>query len=378
MRVTTVLYLLLGSVWVFGQHNSRAANEGAPLISQPNDVFVQTALGGFILGYDIDQSGTEGILCESLTLDDGKHNVAIETFDQTTGEIIQVVRELDETNSDFVALGIVGKSVALVEFEKAKGLFVNQRIYPVLNPLSSNRITGRWTPPLTKDDIIIGVSDSQRVTNTAFLAFENGGNSESFVFNSNVAANTFGPLITLGSNFAFFNSPVIAQDSATDEAVIAALGSAFGPPNLAKVNLTSGAISEFTGVGTGFVNGLAVDSNTGVACTTTEIDFSVEFYDLATETGFSVTLPGAVSQAQSGAAVACDPIHGLFLIGQPMSSTAASGSSIQVFDEAGNFIESINGLSLPASPARIALNPKRRFGYVVVTPDLNQLQSFTY
>jgi hypothetical protein len=85
-----------------------------------------------------------------------------------------------------------------------------------------------------------------------------------------------------------------------------------------------------------------------------------------------------VSQAQSGAAVACDPIHGLFLVGQPMSSTAASGSSIEVFDEQGNFIESVNGLSLVASPTLIALNPRLRFGYVLVASNLNELQSFTY
>ena len=344
----------------------------------PAGVFVHTALGGFILGYDIDQTGTEGFLCEALTLDDGKHNVAIETFDQRTGQIIKIVKELDDTNNDFVALGLTGQSVGLVELEKSRGLFVNQRRYSVLNPLDSNRLTGKWTPPLTKDEIIIGVSDDQGVATTAFMAFENGGSNSTFVFSSNVAANTFGSLITLDSGFSAFNSPVMDFDSATQEAIVAVLGSAFGPPLLAKVNLDTGATSEFTGVGVGFVNGIAVDPVTGTACTTTEIDFSVEFYDLATETGFAVPLPGATSQAQRGEAVAFDPINGLFLVGQPISSTAPSGSSIQVFDLQGNFVESINGLSLPASPTRIALHPTRRFGYVLVTPDLTSLQSFTY
>ena len=76
--------------------------------------------------------------------------------------------------------------------------------------------------------------------------------------------------------------------------------------------------------------------------------------------------------------MAFDPVHKLFLIGQEFSSTASSGSSIQVFDEQGNFIEAINGLSLPASPTTIAINPNTRTGFVVVTPLLNQLQQFTY
>jgi hypothetical protein len=87
-------------------------------------------------------------------------------------------------------------------------------------------------------------------------------------------------------------------------------------------------------------------------------------------------LPGATSQAQSGMAVSVDPIHKLFLVGQEFSSTAPSGSSIQVFDEQGNFVESLNGFSLPASPAYMALSPNQRAGYVYGSE--TSLQSFTY
>src|SRR5215467_14490221 len=95
-----------------------AQSEAAPT------VFVNTAMGGFILGYDIDQNGTQGILAEALTLSDGKHNVAIETFDQTTGKILKTLtQQLDSTN-DFLALGIYNTSTALVEQEKSRGVFV--------------------------------------------------------------------------------------------------------------------------------------------------------------------------------------------------------------------------------------------------------------
>ena len=91
---------------------------------------------------------------------------------------------------------------------------------------------------------------------------------------------------------------------------------------------------KFTGVGLGDVNGIGVDPETGTVCTTTEIDFSVEFYDLATQSGSVQALPGAFNQIFSGADVQFDPVNRLFLVAQPVSSTAGSGSSIHVYDVA--------------------------------------------
>lgn len=343
----------------------------------PGTAFVQTALGGFILGYDIDQNGTEGVLAEALTLSNGNFNVAVETFDQKTGKILKIVSQQVATKNDFVALGIFGSSVGLIEFEKVKGLFVNQRLYATMNPLSSNKFTGRWTPPLTKSQLILGMGVSQGATNAAVLASQD---FSSFVFSSDVAANTFGPLITLpDSVFAINDSPVVAIDTQTNQAVVAASnGGVFVVPQIAEVDLTTGDISQFTGLGFGFVNGIAVDSQNHIACTSTEIDFSLEFYNLATQTGFIVPLHNATNQSQRGGDVEFDPIRKLFLVGQEVSSTAARGSSIQIFDEHGNFVKAINGLSLPASSTRIALNPSQRMGYVIVTPSLTQLQSFAY
>ena len=47
--------------------------------------------------------------------------------------------------------------------------FVDSRIYSTLDPLSANKLTGTWTPPLTKDDILMSVSRNQGVATTAFL-----------------------------------------------------------------------------------------------------------------------------------------------------------------------------------------------------------------
>jgi hypothetical protein len=54
----------------------------------PGNVIVTPRFGGTILGFDVDQNGTEGLLSESSTSGCG---YATETFDQKTGAIIKVL-----------------------------------------------------------------------------------------------------------------------------------------------------------------------------------------------------------------------------------------------------------------------------------------------
>jgi hypothetical protein len=350
----------------------------------PGSTIVHSQYGGQIFGFDIDQNGTEGVLSEMQDLGGGKVLAAVETFDRTTGKILKVVQKL-ETKDNLVTLGIVGTSLGLVEREHVQGIYVVSRTYEELNPLNSNRFTGTWTPPLAKNDIIMGVSQSQGFATTAVLVSENGGSNSTFVFGSNVAANTFGRLIKL-TDSVFSISPVMAYDTKTNQAVVAAATGAVGgpPPKLALVNLTTGTVTEFTGIPgpppyrQGYVNGIAVDSADGIACTTTEIDARVEFYNLKTKTGFAVALPGGAGQYQSGENVEYDAIHKLFLVAQPNSSTG-SGSSIQVYDTKGNLVESLNGFSFPVSTnAMFGLHPSDRSGYVYGPSGMAELQSFTY
>lgn len=339
--------------------------------------------GGQIFGFDIDQNGSEGILSEAKTVSGGKVIAAVETFDQTTGSIIQVLTRTT-TQDDFITLGVGGTSIGLVEHEHVISLGKVQRTFPAVSPVSGNRFTGLWTPPIGRSLLINSVSRSQGVNSVAVLAEESRGFS-SVVFSSDVANNTFGQLITLSDpNFNSSNVPVIAYNSSTNQAVVGAKGSnAFGPPDIGLIDLGTGSQTVFTGVGIGYVNGLAVDSATGIACTTTEIDFSVQFYNLATQTGFSQFLPGATTQFFSGADVQVDPVHRLFLVAQPNSSTSSSGSSIHVYTENGTLVESLNGFSFSNAfnvvPAHIAINPATRTGFVD-GPDqgVTSLQAFTY
>jgi len=78
-----------------------------------------------------------------------------------------------------------------------------------------------------------------------------------------------------------------------------------------------------------------------------------------------------------------DPVHKLFLVAQPNSSTAPSGSSIHVYDLNGNLVESLNGFSFSnvgnVIPARIALKPSTRSGFVDgPDPGVTDIPSFTY
>jgi len=367
------------------------ADEFQPNFSAgPTGILVHSRFGGQIFGFDIDQNGTEGLLTEAKTLANGNVLAAVETFDQATGNILNVVELTQPTHSqdDFITMGIVGNSVGLFEHEHVGTLFVNSRTFSVLNPLSSNRITGSWMPPIGAQHIIMpgGVSRSQGVPNVAVFAYDNSGQFIPYVFSSNVANNTFGPVvrITDSNNFGSVPPPV-AYDSVTNQALLGGGPGCFGcRPVFAVVDLTAGTFTEFVGTGFGFVNGLAIDAADGIACSTTEDDANVEFYDLSSRTGFTVVLPGSSQQQfYSGADVEFDPIHKLFLIAQPNSSSAPSGSTIYVYDIHGNLQETINGFNFSNSfnvvATYIALHPSLRSGYVD-GPDqgVNELQAFTY
>lgn len=344
----------------------------------PNGTVVHSALGGTILGYDVDRNGTQGILAEYVSLGDGKNNVALETFDQKTGATIKIVKEIDDTNDDFVAQNIVGKGIGLALFQRSKNGFVNKNIFKTLNPLTGNRFTGVWTPPLGQDELLSNISENQGSPATAIMGFENGGDHHTFLFSSDVAANTFGPRVTL-TDPIFDSFPAMAFDEKNNKAVVAgSTGCRQCIPELALVDLVRGTVDEFQGIGFGLVNGIAVDAADHLAVTATEIDFTLEFYNLRTKIAFPVTLHGADNQAQSGTDVEYDPVNKLFLVGQPVTSTGLSGSSIQVFDTKGNFVESIDGLSLPVSSALLAINPHTRTGFVWLTPGGTALQGFSY
>jgi hypothetical protein len=378
------LFLLLFGLNALGQTNAFEPNPSAGA----GTIIVQSKFGGQIFGFDIDQNGTEGVLTEAKNLSNGNVLAAIETFDQTTGKILDVVQET-RTQDDYVTLGVVGTSVGLLEHEHEVSFLHLIRTYETINPLSSNKITGHWKPPVGTTHIIpyTGVSRSQGVPDVSVFASDNSGNFISWVFESNVAANTFGPIVKITDSLNFGSvPPPMAFDSNTSQAILGGGDGCFGcKPVIGLADLVNATFSEFTGSGFGFVNGMALDSADGIFCTDTEDDATVEFYNLSTQKAFAeVILPGSGGQQFfSGADVEFDPINKLFLVAQPNSSSSSSGSSIYVYDTQGNLQETLNGFSFSNTfnviPMHIAIKPSTRSGFVD-GPDSGviEIQSFTY
>jgi hypothetical protein len=348
---------------------------------------VSTADGGQIFGWDINGHGNDGLLTSSQDISGGRFLTSVETFNQTTGKIVKTVL-VHRDQSDFITDGIFANDVGLVNHEENNAV----RVYGVMKPVMGNKFNGMWTPPVTHLEVLQNAVNQDTSTSVVF-AIELFNQDIPDLVVSNIATNSGFKIFHLDpGHFGLQDGPQVAQDTLHNEAVVATSpdGGAVGGqvPLIQTVNLTNGKTKQFNGVVTGpfhsgFVNGLAVDSKTRIACTTTELDAAVEFYNLANGSGHFVILPGAHNgdQAFSGAAVANDPIHHLFLVAQPTSSVAQNGSTIDVFKEDGTFVESINGFNFSNRFSvifvRVAVNPAKRTGYVD-GPNINQLQEFRY
>ncbi|MFZ0573173.1 MAG: hypothetical protein WA304_09940 [Candidatus Cybelea sp.] len=347
--------------------------------------------GGQIFGFDIDSNGNDGVLAAAGS------QISVQTFDETTGKITKTLGAITGKKvgkgDDYVADGIFAGDVGLVDFQKAgiPGQTPTKDMYDLLNPLTKNRLNGRWIPPLKLFNVLEWAPNQSTDTSVVF-GYQREGSDPLELIVSDVGKNTFGKVIGLNeTNFALGTQPQLAEDTINNLAVMAtspSFGAAGGPPPVIwTVGLKSGKMTHFSGVncpgsvGCGYANGIAYDSSTGIACTTTELDAGVEFYNVAKETGNRVQLPNNAGQLEAGAFVANDAVNGLFLIAQPVSSTSPSGSSIQVYNESGTLEESINGFSFSDAssviPVRISINPTSRSGWVN-GPQADQLQGFYY
>lgn len=368
-----------GSV-CFAQARSSRGDAKPPV--GPGNVIVTPALGGTIFGFDIDQNGTEGLLSEALTTAGGT-TYATETFNQATGDIVKVVRkgESADGGDDDVTWGVVGSSVGLVEHQHSPTFDHLETTFQVLNPLEGNQFTGSWPAPGKKAAEIEGVSRNQGTRVNAFQVFD-FTRMMLYVYGSNVAGNKFGPVMQITSTLG-----IIGLNTSTNTAVLAVLGgNPFGPSSIAQIELATGKTIMFEGIGSGTVQGLAVDSADNIAVTTTYGDAGVEFYNLATQSGFEEVLPLCTSPACSGFDVEFDPINKLFLVAQPISSqTNQQLSTIYVYNIQGTLLETLNGFNFYTQrfdvfPVHIALHPGDRSGFVDVTNStgVGAIQSFTY
>lgn len=342
-------------------------------------VIVHAAFGGQILGYDVDQNGSEGMLSEWILSGNGDQIIiAIETFDQKTGKV-RIVKKIEQPDyaGDFITLGVLGTSIGVVERQYSDP-YIYKTTYDLLDPLDGNKISGQWKPGLREiDNHIQEMSESQGSSTTAVLGVRLK-TEESFVFGADVATNTSGPITRLTDNaFGYSNYPLMAFDTITGQAVVAAGGGGLtGTTEVGIVDVAKGGYREFSGLGVGEVNGIAVDSADGIACTATEADWNIQFYDIATESGFEETIQGGTSDLNSGADVEFDPVNKLFLIDQQVCGGQEENSCIQIYDTSGNWVETANGNGF----SHMALNPNTRTGFLELNDNdkFDELQSFTY
>jgi hypothetical protein len=266
------------------------------------------------------------------------------------------------------------------------GSIFAKRFYNLMSP-AKGKFTGKWTPPV-KDIEVEAAGPNQTTGMTAIFAIELRNQDVPDLFESNVAKNRFGKVFHLDpSMFSLSNEPQVAQDTITNQAVIASSpdGGAVGgvAPVNTLVNLKTGKIRQFSGLNNGYfhagyVTGLAVDSTTGIAATATELNAQVEFYDLAKETATFAQLPctGDTSQENSGSGIANDPVNGLFLVTETYYG-CGQGSALVVYDEKGNLVETITGFKFAIGEPAPRINPSKRMGWAF-GPKFNQLQQFFY
>jgi|HubBroStandDraft_5_1064220.scaffolds.fasta_scaffold16592_4 hypothetical protein len=330
-------------------------------------VTVRPKLPGTIEGFDIDQHGNDGLLA---SYDERSFRVSLETFDQTTGKITKVIREGPQRKGDYAVFGILARDV---------GFFEHGTAYDLMSPVSGNAINGSWTPPQGFE--VSQIAENQNTPAQVMLGYDFGiASAPTALVVADVAKGTAKEIALDQSVFGTGAVPVIAQDPASDEAVIAAVdGGRYTHPTIGIVNLKNGKTTTFTGLGYGEVDGIGIDSKTHTACTTTGIDAGVEFYNLKTRRGFEVQLPHSEgSELRSGAGVAMDPIHGLCIIAQPVPGSTTQASQIVVADEKGEFLEEIPGFNFWFGVVP-AIDPAKRTGFVQSPrPEYAALAGFSY
>ncbi len=354
---------------------------------------LSTKDGGQIFGFDIDQHGDDGVLASAQTVDgDGDALVSVETFDQNNGKITKSFARYQGKRHEYGVDGIFAGDVALVtHYVTPNGSIYPRRVYEVMNPVTAQSFTGGWTPPV-KDIDVLQAGVNQDSSSAALFAIELKKDDRPDLLVSDVAAGTFTNLIHLDANlFGLGNGPRLAQYTSANKAVLALSpdGGAVGgsAPLNVSIDLATGETHQFSGYNlgefhAGYVNGLAVDPNTGIAATTTELNSEVEFYDMDKMKGITVAqLPCTdnTDQVNSGSGIAVDPVHKLFLVTDQFYCDGNAGSAIVVYDEKGNLVETITGFNFAIGEPAPVLNPSKRMGWAFGGPNgVSQLQQFFY
>jgi hypothetical protein len=203
---------------------------------------------------------------------------------------------------------------------------------------------------------------------------------------SDLAANTFGPLIDLSPAVTSMGFPVfsgIGQNTATNQASTPAtdFNNFCGPPTIVTVDLGTGTLSSFPAVTSGFAYGMAVDATTNRAVVPTICDGLVGIYDVGQKTGIAVNPKGSVNLYP-----AIDATRGLIVMDQVVPADFGINnnamSSAVVMDERGNVLATIEqffffNTFLTIAANNLQLNPATRTAYTLGSGQ-QELAPFNY
>ena len=162
---------------------------------------LSTKDGGQIYGFDIDQSGNDGVLASAAdTSKPGVYKVSVETFDANTGNITKSFANYTGKKNSYSVDGIFAGDVGLVtHYVVPKGTIFANRSYETMNPVTAQKFTGKWTPPVKDIDVQAG-AENQATSTSVLFAIELKHQDNPDLIVSNVAANTFGNVFHLDPN----------------------------------------------------------------------------------------------------------------------------------------------------------------------------------
>jgi len=368
-----------------GEVGSAAAGEAGEVSTITMDGVLATDSGFANNGFGIDQHGNRGFLTSQQQLANGTVLTSLETFDQTTNAILKTVGSQKNALYFTNGWGIWGGSVGLFGLVD---LNTSANAYNLLN-LANGTVGRAWTPP-SPDTLQIGEGAANQVDDhAAFLAYDSTAPSNSTAWRlvtSDIAANTFGPLIDLSPAVTSMGFPVfsgIGQNTATNQASTPAtdFNNFCGPPTIVTVDLGTGTLSSFPAVTSGFAYGMAVDATTNRAVVPTICDGLAGIYDVGQKTGIAVNPKGSVNLYP-----AIDATRGLIVMDQVVPADFGINnnamSSAVVMDERGNVLATIEqffffNTFLTIAANNLQLNPATRTAYTL-GPGQQELAPFNY
>jgi hypothetical protein len=345
-------------------------------------------------GFGVDQSGLDGYLTSAQETAAGEILSSLETFDQTTNQITK--DDASTTGSLYFSeggSGIFGGDIGLIGLENATNYTAT---YNLFDTVKDGAIGSAWTPPASVDNFISETAENAVNDIIPMYYYDpNGATNDNYrLFTSDIVKNTFSPIYDISKPIETEGLPNVwglAENTSTNEAVLPAedFFADCPAPTLITVDLKSGAVGSFLGIGAGFPYGIAIDSATNKMAIPTLCDGGLTIYNLATQTGHEIPLdgnPSASGNVFEGLYTENDSPNGLFLVEQTVAPDFATNnnslSRILVYNEAGNLLEKeekfdLFGGFVTIQAHNLQVDPAHRSGYLI-GPGEEELAPFGY